>query len=228
VAKIFLRSQGVSVQAWVQEAAGIAAPGPGEPGFDLEEAERNALRMPHRESAEKALEAIEGLRKAGDSAGGIVECRVRGLPAGFGEPVFDKLDALIAQAVLSVGAVKGVEFGAGFAAASGKGSELNDSPLAPPSAVRSGAENAAFATNHAGGVLGGLSTGMDLDFRAAFKPVPSISLPLNTVDRAGRLRIIETAGRHDVCICPRAVPVIEAMTALVLADLFLRNRASRV
>jgi chorismate synthase len=189
--------------------------------------------MPHRETAEAALAELERLRAAGDSAGGLVACRVTGLPPGLGEPVFGKLDSRLASAMLSLGAAKGVEFGAGFAAAGSRGSVQNDRPLpaeagepgwTPPAGVPA----LRFATNHAGGVLGGLSTGMDLEFRVAFKPVPSIARPQATVDRKGKPRQLEIQGRHDVCVCPRAVPVVEAMAALVLADLLLLHRAARV
>jgi chorismate synthase len=158
---------------------------------------------------------------------------VTGLPPGLGEPVFGKLDALLAAAMLSLGAAKGVEFGAGFAAASSRGSVQNDKPvpatdgstaaLLPPGVPALG-----YGSNNAGGVLGGISNGMPLEFTVAFKPVPSISAGQQTVDRSGNVRELAVRGRHDVCVCPRAVPVVEARTALVLADLLLQNRASRL
>ena len=168
---------------------------------------------------------IEELRAAGDSAGGIIECLVTGCPAGLGEPAFDKLDAKLAQAMLSIGAVKGFEIGDGFAAADSLGSQNNDSMHA---------ENgqAVFDSNHAGGVLGGLSSGQPLIFRVAVKPVPSIFKPQQTVRRSGEFcdgkaeyetTELQIKGRHDICLCPRIVPVVEAMTALVLADLLLRD-----
>jgi chorismate synthase len=168
---------------------------------------------------------IAELRASGDSAGGIVSCRVEGLPAGLGSPVFDKLDALISHAMLSLGAAKGIEFGSGFASARMKGSECND-PLVPRiAAPNSTYPNVTFASNNSGGVLGGISNGMALEFCVAFKPVPSISKEQNTVNRDGRARKLVIGGRHDICVCPRAVPVVEAMTALVLADLVLEQRA---
>jgi chorismate synthase len=224
VAKAFLGAAcpGLEIRAWPSAVAGIPVPGPGEPGFDWEEAGRNPLGVPHREAAAEILDLIEGLRGEGDSAGGVVSCRVTGLPPGLGEPVFDKLDGRIAAAMVSIGAVKGVELGSGFAAAAGRGSSHNDEPLpgeAPPPLP--GVPSLAFRTNHAGGVLGGISTGAPLEFRTAFKPVPSISKRQRTLDRQGRPRDLVIRGRHDVCIVPRAVPVVEAMTALVLADLLL-------
>ena len=169
-------------------------------------------------------EAIEKLRSQGDSAGGIIECVVEGCPAGLGEPVFDKLDALLAHAMLSIGAVKGIEFGDGFEAARSTGSSNNDSMHA---------ENGRpfFDSNHAGGILGGISSGNKIIFRLAVKPVPSIFKPQNTVRREGDSLVsspLQIQGRHDVCLCPRIVPVVEAMTQLVLADLLLQNRTSKV
>ncbi|MDR3160316.1 MAG: chorismate synthase [Spirochaetaceae bacterium] len=231
VAKAFLAAAcpALEIRAWPSAIAGIPVPGPEDAGFDWEEAGRNPLAVPHREAAAEILALIERLRKEGDSAGGVVSCRVTGLPPGLGEPVFDKLDGRIAAAMVSIGAVKGVELGAGFAAARGRGSSHNDGILpgeaAPP---LPGIPSLAFRTNHAGGVLGGISTGAPLEFRTAFKPVPSIAKPQRTLDRHGSPRDLIIRGRHDVCIVPRAVPVVEAMTALVLADLLLLNRCARL
>jgi len=163
---------------------------------------------------------IEKLRAEGDSAGGIISCKVTGVPAGLGEPVFDKLDARLAAAVISIGACKGIEFGAGFSAADMKGSENNDQP------AQNG--NGEYASNNAGGILGGISTGQDILFKAAFKPTPSISKKQNAYGEDGNIQEIEIKGRHDICIVPRAVPVVEAMTALVIADFLLLSRVSKV
>jgi chorismate synthase len=231
VAKAFLAVYGVSIRAWTAAAAGLEAPGPEDPAFDPAEAEQNPLRVPHRGTAEKIMARMEALRAEGDSAGGIVGCSVRGLPPGLGEPVFDKLDARIAAAMLSLGAAKGIEFGAGFQSAGCRGSELNDRPQAAGASaltLPAGVPALRWETNHAGGVLGGISTGMPLDFRVAFKPVPSIGKRQETSGRDGTRRELYIQGRHDVCIVPRAVPVVEAMTALVVADLLLQHRASRV
>ena len=157
---------------------------------------------------------VEEARARGDSLGGVVEVRARGCPAGLGEPVFDKLDAILAQAVMSVGAVKGVEIGAGFEATRLAGSEHND-PLGP----------AGFASNHSGGILAGISNGDDLVLRAAVKPIPSISREQDTVDVHGKARRLTIKGRHDVSAIPRIVPVIEAMVRLTLADFLLRQKA---
>jgi chorismate synthase len=147
----------------------------------------------------------------------------------LGEPVFGKLSARIGEAVLSIGACKGIEFGAGFAAALLKGSENNDEPL-PDSRIGGlppGVPGLSFKTNRAGGSLGGISTGMDLEFRAAFRPVASIGLPQKTVNRNGETEELTVSGRHDACILPRVAPVVEAMTALVIADLALQHRSAR-
>jgi chorismate synthase len=232
VARAFLADQDIVIRSWTSAAAGVDAPPFDSPEFDFDEVERNPLRLPNRLCAEKALAEIDRLRGLGDSAGGKVSCRVAGLMPGLGEPVFGKLDARLAAAMLSLGAAKGIEFGAGFGAAASRGSENNDSPVPPQPGRGSrplppGVPDIDFASNNAGGVLGGLSTGMPLEFTVAFKPVPSISRPQKTVDRGGAVRDLVIAGRHDVCVCPRAAPVVEAMTALVLADLILLNRLAR-
>ena len=231
IAKVFLASQNIEIRAWTSAAAGVDAPGPDgeqradgtggsafdETFFDWDEIENNPLRMPNKIAAASALEKIEALKAQGDSAGCSVSCIVKNLPAGLGEPVFDKLDARIAAAMLSLGAAKAIEFGAGFAAAKGQGSELNDKLLAP----------GVWHSNNSGGVLGGLSTGADLRFTVAFKPVSSIMKPQETINRNGEKTILTIQGRHDVCVAPRAVPIVEAMTALVLADLLLLHRSNK-
>ena len=209
VANALLEEKGIKITAYTIRAAGISVQ-----KIQLDEIEMNALRAPDNAAAEKMLEAIEKIRGDGDSAGGIIECVVEGCPAGLGNPVFDKLDAEIAKAMLSIGAVKGIEFGDGFACADSYGSINNDTMHA---------ENGVpvFDTNHCGGILGGISNGNKIVFRIAIKPVPSIFKKQKTVCRKGKLyedTVLEIKGRHDVCLCPRIVPVVEAMTALVLAD----------
>ncbi|WP_407429125.1 chorismate synthase [Treponema sp.] len=211
----------IKITAWTERAAGISIN-----KVDFSEIEQNALRAPDNEAAEKMNAKIEEIRANKDSAGGIIACRVTGLPAGWGEPVFGKLDAELAKAVVSIGAVKGIEFGAGFAASDSTGSRNNDN-------MRTAADgNVIFESNNAGGITGGISNGNDIFFRVAVKPVPSIFQSQKTisVDEAGLFTdsdlVIE--GRHDVCLCPRIIPVIEAMTAIVLADLALQNRAAKI
>lgn len=180
--------------------------------------EKTPVRCPDPEAAARMIELIERVKKAGDSLGGVVECSVRGVPPGLGEPVFDKLESDLAKAMLAVNASKGFEIGSGFAGTRLLGSEHNDSFVMGNGEVRT-------ATNHAGGVLGGISTGMPIVFRVAFKPTSTIGLAQRTVDSEGKEVTLEARGRHDPCVLPRAVPIVEAMACLVLADHALRQAA---
>jgi chorismate synthase len=180
---------------------------------DFAEIERNPLRCPDPEAVGPMAERIETVRAEGDSVGGVVEVVCLNVPAGLGEPVFDKLDAEIAKALMSIGGVKAVELGDGFRASRMKGSEHND-----------GIDRTGFTSNHAGGILGGISTGQEIRAAVAVKPTPSISRPQRTVDIHGSERTISVRGRHDPCLCPRIVPVAEAMVALVLYDALLSQR----
>ncbi|MDF1568058.1 MAG: chorismate synthase [Spirochaetaceae bacterium] len=211
VARKWLARKGVDILAWVSAAAGIECR-----TFDADFIEKNPMRACDPAAAEKMAARITELKEIGDSAGGIIECRVTGLPPGLGSPVFDKLEADLGKAILSVGAVKGFEVGSGFAAAGMRGSEHNDEW-----------DDQGWKSNHAGGVIGGISTGQPLVFRAAVKPTSSISLPQTTRNTKGDTVEIRTEGRHDPTICPRIVPVLEAMTALVLMDHWLLQRALR-
>ena len=198
---------------------------------DFNEIWRNPLRLPCPAYVKQAMEKIEEIRAEGDSCGGVVSCIVTGLPPGLGEPVFDKLDARLGAAILSIGGCKGIEFGAGFAAAGYKGSKNNDEPIGSEGLPVQGAITPdipaiGFKTNNSGGILGGISSGQQLFFKAAFKPPPSIGKPQKAVDKSGAIREITIEGRHDVCIAPRAVPVVEAMAALLLADFILMQRRS--
>ena len=177
--------------------------------------------MPSAAIAEQAEAYVSSAMAECDSCGGIIECTAEGLPAGLGEPVFDKLDALLAQAVMSVGAVKGVEIGDGFAAAVSSGSTNNDPFYMDGETVRK-------RTNHSGGTLGGMSDGSRLVLRAAVKPTPSIARPQSTVNESGEDAEITIHGRHDPVIVPRAVVVIESMAAITIADLLLQNMTSRI
>jgi len=213
IAKLLLARHGVTVRACALEIAGIKAE-----TIDWDQVERNPVRAPDAGAAVRMADAVSAARTDHDSVGGVILCEAVGLPAGLGEPVFDKLDALTAHAILSIGGIKGIEFGAGFRAASMRGSTHND-PILP---------GGKFATNNAGGVLGGISNGDVFSFRCAVKPTASIARPQNTVDRAGQPAEISTPGRHDPCLVPRMVPVVEAMAAIVLADLLLLAKNSRV
>ncbi len=188
---------------------------------NVEEIFENALYMPDNSAAAEAAAYLEECMKHKDSAGGVVECWIDGVPAGIGDPVFDKLDARLAGAVFSIGAVKGFEIGEGFAAAKSNGSRNND-----PFVVRDG--RVAKETNHAGGILGGISDGSRIIFRAAVKPTPSISQPQHTVDIYGQEREIEIHGRHDPVIVPRAVVVVESMAAITILDGVLTDLGCRM
>lgn len=179
------------------------------------------LFMPDAEASLLAEDALAASMENKDSMGGIIECVVSGMPAGIGEPVFDKLDATLAKAMLSIGAVKGFELGAGFAVAESKGSENNDAFVPVNDEIRK-------ATNHAGGILGGMSDGSDIIFRTAIKPTPSIFSEQSTVNKNGDAISVEIKGRHDPIIVPRAVVVVEAMTALTIADALLVNMHSKL
>jgi chorismate synthase len=205
VARKFLNGCGVFVKAYTLALGGIYCS-----TIDWDEVDRNPLFCPDPEIFGAMEKRLLDAKAAGDSVGGIVEIVARGCPPGLGEPVFDKLDARLAGALMSIGAVKGVEIGAGFSAAGMLGSEHND-PI--------NAEG--YASNHAGGILGGISTGMDMVVRVAVKPIPSISIPQQTVTIAGEPTTISIEGRHDVAAIPRIVPVCEAMVLLVAADFML-------
>ena len=190
--------------------------------FSREEIFSNKLYMPDREAAQKASEYLENCMASRNSAGGIIECVIHGVPAGLGEPVFDKLDASLAKAVMSIGAVKGVEIGDGFAVASSTGQEDNDGfRMRPDGHVEK-------TSNHAGGILGGISDGSDIILRAAVKPTPSIASDQKTVNKSGQEITVSIKGRHDPVIVPRAVVVVEAMAALTLADALLLGTTSRL
>jgi chorismate synthase len=215
IAKKVLAADGVSILGYTREIAGVRA-GRVIPA----EIERNMVRSPDPEAAALMVARIEEAKAEGDSVGGIVEVVAVGCPAGLGDPVFDKLEALLAHALMSVGAVRGVEVGAGFEAARMRGSDFNDEPYTEAGRVRT-------RTNNAGGIAGGISNGMDIVMRIVLRPPASISRPQRTVDAQGAPVSVEIEGRHDPCIVPRAVPVLEAMTALVLADCLLVQRAYR-
>jgi chorismate synthase len=209
VARKILAERGVSIIAYTKRSAGVECE-----TFDPAVIEKNPLRACDAAAAERMLEKITAIKETDDSVGGVIECRVSGVTPGLGEPVFDKLDAELARAMLSIGSVKGIEFGAGFAAAEMTGSEHNDQ-MGPDG----------FLSNNAGGIIGGISTGEEIVFRIAVKPTSSIAREQRTVDTAGQPQLIRTEGRHDACICPRIVPVVEAMTALVLIDHEKRQHA---
>lgn len=214
-----LKSLGVTVTAYTKEIGGIAVD---MAKTDIGDIFKSPLYMPDLEASEKAELLLEQKMKEQDSVGGIIECVVKGLPAGVGEPVFDKLDASLAKAVMSIGAVKGFEIGDGFAAAKSFGSDNNDSFI-----IRQDG-SVAKETNHAGGILGGISDGSDIILRAAVKPTPSIARTQRTVNRSGEEIEVNIRGRHDPIIVPRAVVVVESMAALVIVDMLFSSMASNM
>ncbi len=209
IARKVIAQAGITVRAWTRELGGIAAR-----PLSLAAAEASPLRCPDPEAEKCMVARLEDARAAGDTLGGIVEIVVRGCPPCLGDPVFGKIDADFAFALMGIGTVKGVEIGAGFAAARTTGSACND-PIGPEG----------FRTNHAGGVLAGITSGADIVIRAACKPIPSIACPQETIDVQGRPAIVTIGGRHDVSVIPRIIPVCEAMVSIVLADHLLRQRA---
>lgn len=190
--------------------------------FDLSERDNNSLNMPDKVAAEETAEFLERMIAAQDSVGGVVECLVDGMPVGVGEPVFDKLDASLARAIMSIGAVKGFEIGDGFAAAKALGSQNNDEFYVDAY------DKVVKKTNHAGGILGGMSDGSQIVLRAAFKPTPSIAQPQKTANNHGENVEIAIKGRHDPVVVPRAVVVVEAMTALTIVDLLLMGKNAKL
>jgi chorismate synthase len=221
IAKMFLATQGIDIQAYVSQVGDIALSG-GYQSLDLSLTETNDVRCPEPAVAERMIQRIKEVRKAGDTIGGVVSALVRGCPVGMGEPVFDKLHADLGKAMLGINAAKGFEYGSGFAGVAMLGSQHNDqfdlAQSGQPSTL----------SNHSGGIQGGISNGMDIYFRVAFKPVATIMRDQETLNAEGQALTLQGKGRHDPCVVPRAVPIVEAMTALVLADHLLRSRANRL
>ena len=213
VAKMILDRKGIRIIAYTMQVGDITAS-----QIDYGEIEKNVVRCPDRVAAKKMERRILKIKKEGDSVGGIVECVVKNCPAGLGDPVFDKLEADLAKAILSIPATKGFEIGSGFAAARMKGSEHNDEFFRDRKTGK-----VRTRTNFAGGILGGISNGEDIVLRVAVKPPSSIPQKQATVDVKGRVHTIKVEGRHDPCLCPRVVPVVESMVALVLVDHLVRQ-----
>ncbi len=213
VAKLVLKTRKISVIGYTIEIGGIAAQ-----KRDCTVIEHNPVRAPDQDAADRMIRRIEEAVDAKDSLGGVVETVIKGVPPGIGDPVFEKLEALLAAAVLSIGAVRGFEIGAGFASSRMAGSQYNDPYVVENGRVR-------MQSNNAGGIIGGISTGADIVFRAAVRPPASIEKTQKTVDTAGKPRTIEVHGRHDPCIVPRIVPVIEAMAAVTILDCLLVQSA---
>jgi chorismate synthase len=211
---------GVSITAYVSRVGEIVLK-KNYTELNLKNTENNIVRCPDKATAKKMIEFIEAAKEEGDSAGGIISCVIKNAPAGLGEPVFDKLHADLGKAMLSIHAVHGFEYGSGFSGAGKKGSQNND-------VFANKRGKIITKTNFSGGIQGGISNGMDIYFNVAFKPVATISKEQKSVNKQGENIILEAKGRHDPCVLPRAVPIVEAMAAIVLADHLLRNRNSKV
>jgi chorismate synthase len=208
---------GIDIVAWISSVSTIEAPSPDMTRVARKAVDGSMVLCPDAQTAEQMIAAIEEAQQAGDSLGGIITCVCRNVPAGLGEPVFDKAEALLARAMLSIPATKGFEIGSGFAGSRMRGSAHNDVFIKKEGHLGT-------RTNYSGGVQGGISNGEPIIFRVAFKPPATISLPQKTVDFEGNDTVLEAKGRHDPCVVPRAVPIVESMAALVLADLVLQQK----
>lgn len=220
IAKLFLLENGVSVSAYVSQVGHLKLGQPYE-ALNLLLTESNPVRCPDPDMAVQMEALIREVRKAGDTIGGVVSCVIQNCPAGLGEPVFDKLHADLGKAILSINACKGFEYGSGFEGVALRGSEHNDAFYNDGGVIKT-------RTNHSGGIQGGISNGMDIYFRAAFKPVATIVAEQESVNEQGEPAVVAGKGRHDPCVLPRAVPIVEAMAALVVADHLLRGRGAKV
>ncbi len=219
IAMALLRKHGISVQAFVNQVGPIAMEKTYQQ-LDLSQTESNIIRCPDADYAEKMIDYINKIKKAGDTTGGVITCVIKGCPVGLGEPVFDKLHADLGKATLSINACKGFEYGSGFDGVQKKGSEHNDKFINVDGVIRT-------ETNFSGGVQGGISNGMDIYFKAAFKPVATIIPEQDSVDKDGMPAKVAGRGRHDPCVVPRAVPIVESMAALVVVDHWLRHLSTQ-
>ena len=220
LAKLVLRQYGINITAYTMQVGNISI-GSDYRHYDLSVAETNAVRCPDTVKAAEMEELIKEVKSDGDTIGGIIQCVVSGCPVGLGSPEFDKLHAVLGKAMLSINAVKGFEYGEGFAGVTQRGSEQNDLfCIDSENSVR-------MQTNHSGGIQGGLSNGEDIVFRVAFKPVATLLREQPTIDKLGNATTLLARGRHDPCVLPRAVPVVEAMAAMVILDELLIDRCAR-
>ena len=216
IAKLILKQHGISIDAYTSQVGDIKLLKDYH-DLDFSKIDSNIVRCPDALIADTMIQKIEQVRKAGDTIGGVISCVIKGTPVGLGEPVFDKLHADIGKAMLSINAVKGFEYGSGFEGVKMNGSLHNDSFVSAKGKIHTG-------TNNSGGIQGGISNGEDIYFRVAFKPVATIMQKQNTVNSKGEALEMTGKGRHDPCVLPRAVPIVEAMAALVLVDHLLRNK----
>jgi chorismate synthase len=219
VAKLLLKKSSVKINAFVSQVGELKAPPYQQ--LDLSKTEDNIVRCPDPVTAEKMIALIDEVRLSRDTVGGVVTCVIKNSPVGLGEPVFDKLHAELGKAMLSINAVKGFEYGSGFEGVTLRGSQHNDEFVNDGGKIKT-------KTNHSGGIQGGISNGEDIYFNVAFKPVATIMQDQQSVDKAGNEVTVSGKGRHDPCVVPRAVPIVEAMAALVMADFILRSKLSKL
>ncbi|MEQ8926843.1 MAG: chorismate synthase [Fulvivirga sp.] len=219
IAKLFLKSIGVDINAYVSKVGDISAPHYTQ--LDLSKTESNIVRCPDQKTADRMIELIDSVRKDQDTIGGVVTGVIKGTPVGLGEPVFDKLHAELGKAMLSINAVKGFEYGSGFHGTTMRGSQHNDEYIKEGDQVKT-------KTNHSGGIQGGISNGEDIYFNVAFKPVATIMKDQQSVDKEGNEVTVSGKGRHDPCVVPRAVPIVEAMAALVIADFYMIGQSGKL
>lgn len=213
IAKMFLAEQGIISQAYVSQVGDIRL-SKSIATEEIANAEQNIVRCPDQSTADKMIKLIEEVKKAGDTIGGVISGVVSGVPVGLGEPIFEKLQAALGKAMLNINAVKGFEYGSGFKGVEMRGSEHNDAFYSVEGEVRT-------STNNSGGIQGGISNGEPINFNVAFKPVATIMTDQDSVDHEGNATKVKGKGRHDPCVVPRAVPIVEAMAALVIADFYL-------
>ena len=227
LAKLVLRQMGITVQAYTSQVGTIALD-PDYHRYDLSLTETNAMRCPDAEKAQQMEQLVMQVKAEGDTIGGIITCVIKDCPVGLGEPEFDKLHAQLGSAMLTINAVKGFEYGTGFVGVTQRGSEQNDVFMPSQSQSPTSNLNITTATNHSGGIQGGISNGQDIYFRVAFKPVATLLRSQDTVDIEGNPTTFTAKGRHDPCVLPRAVPVVEAMAAMVILDSFLCQKACHI
>ncbi len=215
-AKMLLQQAGIEIVAYVSSVTNVVAT-VNDQTVSLSEVEKSLVRCPDEKASAEMEKLIESIRKEGDTVGGVISCVIRNTPVGLGEPVFDKLHAELGKAMLGINAVRGFEIGSGFAATKMRGSEHNDTFSSDDGKI-------VTDSNNSGGVQGGISNGMNITFNVAFKPVATIMQDQLSVDADGNKSTVKGKGRHDPCVVPRAVPIVEAMAAIVLADFYLRNK----
>ncbi len=219
IAKLVLKKLGIQIEGCVTQIGAIQCPDFQK--YDLSKAEENIVRCPDPQIAEKMIDLVKEVRKDGDSIGGVVSCVIKNCPAGLGEPVFDKFHAELGKAMLSINAAKGFQYGSGFSGVTMRGSEHNDLLIKKGNKIGT-------KTNYSGGIQGGITSGEDIYFDVAFKPVATIMRDQPSIDIHGNEVVVSGKGRHDPCVVPRAVPIVEAMAALVTLDFYLRNQSTNL